>query len=312
MNKTERRERGPIESCVIEDISRLSKLDIRTLPTRTLPSGYIMCRPDHFCVQYEINQLMKGNTGQVNRSEAILQWMRLRDILRDRCRVTEIPAEEKYPDMVFAANGALTFAQGGKRYAIMVCMKDWQRKGEWRHYGIHLSRFRYELLYLSENVCFEGEGDARFDPERKLLWAGYGFRSSRRSHPVVSALLKMPVVPLRLVDRRFYHLDTCFLPFLADGRRGVMYYPDAFDAASLAMIRQAFSAEDRIEVSEEEASHYACNAPVIGSYVVMPEGAPMAAGALKERGFEVNTTPMSEFLKAGGGAKCLVLEDYWT
>jgi N-dimethylarginine dimethylaminohydrolase len=35
------------------------------------------------------------------------------------------------------------------------------------------------------------------------------------------------VLPLELVNPRFYHLDTCFCP-LAPGE--ALYYPDAFDA----------------------------------------------------------------------------------
>ena len=52
----------------------------------------------------------------------------------------------------------------------------------------------------------------------------------------------------------------------------------------------------------------ACNAIVVGKDVVLNEGCPDTRSKLEELGFGVFETPMSEFIKAGGGAKCLVLK----
>ena len=65
--------------------------------------------------------------------------------------------------------------------------------------------------------------------------------------------------------------------------------------------------EKRIAISEADAVNFACNAVNIDLVVVMNK----ASVELKERlvaaGFEVIETPLTEFLKAGGAAKCLTL-----
>ena len=61
---------------------------------------------------------------------------------------------------------------------------------------------------------------------------------------------------LHLVDPRFYHLDLCFAPL---GGGHLLYFPEAFDAASLAKIEAAYGVDKRIAVSELEATQFACN-----------------------------------------------------
>ena len=65
--------------------------------------------------------------------------------------------------------------------------------------------------------------------------------------------------------------------------------------------------DDLIEVPEEEARSFACNAVVVGRHVVTNVGCPRLHRALKKAGFEPHETPLSEFVKSGGSAKCLTL-----
>ena len=46
---------------------------------------------------------------------------------------------------------------------------------------------------------------------------------------------------------------------------------------------------------------------VAGDQVVLNSGCDALAAALSERGYTVHETDLSEFLKSGGSAKCLVL-----
>ena len=84
------------------------------------------------------------------------------------------------------------------------------------------------------NSTFEGEGDALFQPGAPLLWAGYGVRTSLFAYRFLSDILDIGIVPLRLVDERFYHLDMCFCP-LPGGR--VFYYPDSMTRIPLGPTR---------------------------------------------------------------------------
>ena len=65
-------------------------------------------------------------------------------------------------------------------------------------------------------MYFEGAGDALFCGD--TLFAGYRIRSDIGGHQQLGDLLGCRVIPLELVDPRFYHLDTCFCPLAA--RRG--------------------------------------------------------------------------------------------
>ena len=135
-------------------------------------------------------------------------------------------------------------------------------------------------------------------------FAGYGVRSSLASHRDLSELLNVEVVSLRLVDERFYHLDTCFVP-LPEGR--IMYFPAAFDDRSRAVIEKHARPENRIEVGDRDALNFACNAVRLGKSLITNAASDELRTALDKWGYVVRTTPMDEFMKAGGAAKCLSL-----
>jgi lysine-ketoglutarate reductase/saccharopine dehydrogenase-like protein (TIGR00300 family) len=157
---------------------------------------------------------------------------------------------------------------------------------------------------LPQDLPFEGAGDALFDREGRWLWAGYGFRSELDSHPYLAKWLDVEVLSLRLMDDRFYHLDTCFCP-LSNGY--LLYYPPAFDAYSNRLIEMRVPAEKRIAISEPDAVNFACNAVNIDRVVVLNKASTDLKQRLGQAGFTVLETPLTEFLKAGGAAKCLTL-----
>jgi N-dimethylarginine dimethylaminohydrolase len=68
---------------------------------------------------------------------------------------------------------------------------------------------------------------------------------------------------------------------------------------------------DRIEhlitVSAEEAVTFSCNAVVVGRTVIMNEETPKLTRALRDAGYTVRPLRLTEFIKAGGSAKCLTL-----
>ncbi|HEX5445218.1 MAG TPA: amidinotransferase, partial [Pirellulales bacterium] len=127
-------------------------------------------------------------------------------------------------------------------------------------------------------------------------------RSDARGHQQIGERLGCRVIPLELVDPYYYHLDTCFCP-LAPGR--AIYYPPAFDDYGLRALRE--SVEELIPVCDDEARRFACNAVVVGRTVVTNAGCPELHAQLRAGGFEPRETPLDEFVKAGGSAKCLTL-----
>ncbi|NER06237.1 MAG: TIGR00300 family protein, partial [Okeania sp. SIO3C4] len=105
-------------------------------------------------------------------------------------------------------------------------------------------------------------------------------------------------------DERFSHLDTCFCP-LTGGY--LLYYPPAFDSYSNRLIEMRVPREKRITVAEADAVNFACNAVNINQTIIMNKVSESLKSLLTEVGFNIIETPLSEFLKAGGAAKCLTL-----
>ncbi len=137
---------------------------------------------------------------------------------------------------------------------------------------------------------------------RRDAVCGYRIRSDVRSHEYLAEKLDCLAISLDLVNDRFYHVDTCFCP-LPDGR--AFYFPGAFDDYGRRAIQQHVA--EYLEVQEDEAAHFACNAVVLGKDIVLPEGCPNLYRGLEGWGYRTHPLPMSEFIKAGGACKCLVL-----
>ncbi|MGH7137890.1 MAG: dimethylarginine dimethylaminohydrolase family protein, partial [Pirellulales bacterium] len=134
------------------------------------------------------------------------------------------------------------------------------------------------------------------------LFAGYRIRSDARGHQQIGEMLGCRVIPLELVDPYYYHLDTCFCP-LAPGK--AIYYPAAFDEYGAKVFKHEVA--ELIEAREDESRRFACNAVVVGRSVVTNTGCPRLHEELRRHGFEPYETPLDEFVKAGGSAKCLTL-----
>jgi lysine-ketoglutarate reductase/saccharopine dehydrogenase-like protein (TIGR00300 family) len=266
----------------------------------TDPVRILMCAPHHYDVDYVINPWMEGNIHRSSRDQAEAQWDQLYQILKTYATVDLVEPQPGWPDMVFTANAGLVL----DNTVVLSRFLHPERQGEEPHFLQWFKEQGYTVHTLPKSLPFEGAGDALIDRDGYWLWAGYGFRSELDSHPYLAQWLDVEVLSLRLVDRRFYHLDTCFCP-LTDGY--LLYYPAAFDTYSNHLIERRVPAEKRILVEEVDAVNFACNAVNIDRVVVMNNTSDRLKQSLADCGFTAVETPLSEFLKAGGAAKCLTL-----
>ena len=272
------------------------KLDQTSAP---LPPGsprILMCRPEYYGIYYEINPWMSTER-QADHACAVEQWEQLVELLQGAGATIELlPPVEGLPDMVFTANAALIY----RERAILSRFRHAQRQGEEPHNAKWFEAHGFTVERLPEDYYFEGAGDALFCGE--TLLAGYRIRSDARSHHWLADQLNCRVIPLELVDPYYYHLDTCFCP-LAPGIAA--WYPAAFDEYGRRAVRE--SVAQLIEVTPAEARSFACNAVVVGRTVVTNSNCPQLHHELSRYGFHPVATPLSEFVKAGGSAKCLTL-----
>jgi lysine-ketoglutarate reductase/saccharopine dehydrogenase-like protein (TIGR00300 family) len=261
---------------------------------------YLMCPPDFFQVDYVINPWMEGNIDRANGVLAAEQWHRLHVILAGQGVVELITPLEGSPDMVFTANAGLVLGD----QAVLSRFLHRERQAEEPHFRDWFQHHGFRVHELPKDLPFEGAGDALFDRVNPLLWAGYGFRTELDSHSLIAKLLGVEVISLRLIDKRFYHLDTCLCPL----ERGyLLYYPPAFDARSNTQIERRIPIEKRLVLEEPDAVHFAANAVNIGETLVVHRASDGLKTRLSAAGFEVFESPLTEFIKSGGAARCLTL-----
>jgi len=256
----------------------------------------LLCPPDYYGIEYEINPWM-DRTHNAIPELARNQWGKLKETLETLgCQVELIPAQPRLPDMVFTANAGLVV---GRKF-IRSNFRFPERRGEEPWFEKWFAEHGYEGVRLSDSLFFEGEGDALFCGD--ILFCGYRFRSDVRSHQVLGEMLGRLAISVELVQDRYYHLDTCFCP-LRDG--GAIWFPHAFDEYGQKAIRH--HVQDLVDVSPEEAAHFACNAVVLSQDIVLSDRTPKLCGALAARGYRTHPLSMTEFIKAGGACKCLTL-----
>ena len=224
------------------------------------------------------------------------QWQRLHDTLIELGhRVHLIEPHPDLPDMVFAANGGIVI---GDRALV--------------------PRFRHPQR-APESECF-AEAFAALGI-RRICRRATSTRARATSESSVIACSPVPGCDPSRAARRppssssgprsrscwstrgFYHLDTALAVL---DERTVAYWPGAFDPAGREILEQLFP--DAVVADEDDAAALALNMVSDGSTVIMTPGRERLAAAIAERNFEVLRLPTDELLKAGGGAKCCVLE----
>jgi N-dimethylarginine dimethylaminohydrolase len=260
---------------------------------------YLMCPPEHFTVEYAINPWMDPEQ-PVDTELAVKQWEGLRETLVGLGHTVHVLAPRPgLPDMVFAANGGFTVdgvVYGARfkfpqRTAEAAVHRDFYAGGKWR--------------YVTPTQVNEGEGDFAYLPAAHggVVLAGYGFRTESSAHPEAQEALGRPVISLRLVDPRFYHLDVA-LASIDDAN--IVYYPGAFSPSSQRVLEQLFP--DAVIATEADAVAFGLNLVSDGRNVVLSAEATALASALRSAGYVPVPVDLGELKKGGGSVKCCAAE----
>ncbi len=256
----------------------------------------LMCRPEHFGIEYEINPWMNVAV-EVDHARAVEQWEALHRLYLERGETIELTESVAgLPDMVFTANAAVVW----RRRAVLSRFHHAERAGEESHWRATLERLRFDVLEISPHLSFEGAGDALFVGDH--LFQAWGFRTDLAAHAEVAGILDVESTSLQLVDPFFYHLDTCFCP-LDD--HTALVAPSAFAPASLELLRRRVPR--LVEVPGEVAAGFACNAMPMQDTVISSPAVTALRAELAAIGFDTSALPVDEFMKSGGGVRCLTL-----
>ena len=286
----------------------------------------LMCQPDFFRVQEVINVWMSV-ARQPRLSRARRQWQNL--FCSYHALGVELWCIEPEPglqDMCFTANAG--WCNWGKMilsqfYSHRIARA---RQGEIAQYARWFTKFHNKFTDIEPipfpvaDMGFEGQGDVITIGEKKtqaIILIGYGQgRTDRDAAHVLAELHGLSVrqiIPLRLIDPRFYHLDTAclFVP-----PRMFVYYPPAFSARDRRTI--AALPVDHVAVSEKDALRFVCNGVFVKHClktnmqhpeitVLMNRPSAALRSEIESRGYGVCSVPMDEFRKGGGSLRCLTL-----
>jgi N-dimethylarginine dimethylaminohydrolase len=266
----------------------------------TAMKTFLMCEPRYFEVSYVINPWMAANIGRVNKSLASKQWKHLYDTLSQKASIKLVEPVAGLPDMVFTANAGLV---NSSQEVIISTFRHAERQGESQYFKKFFVDACYQVKQLASNIIFEGAGDALFDADGEL-WFGSGPRSDVTAITEIARVLDVNINSLKLIDPRWYHLDTAFCP-LADGF--VIAYKNAFSAEGAVQIQNRLG-DKLIWVSDEDANNFACNAICIDHEVILYRASSELKATLKRYNFTITEIDVSEFMKSGGSCKCLTLE----
>ena len=257
---------------------------------------FLMCPPEHYGVLYEINPWMNREVA-VDLDRARGQWGDLVATLTEAGAGVELmEPQPDLPDLVFTANAGTV----NRNRFLPSRFRHPQRQAEVDHDVAWFEAHGYDVAWLPEGVGHEGAGDAL--PFRGVFLSGYRSRSDAAAHGPLSTLLGAPVRPIELVDPRLYHLDLTFCPL--DDRRA-MIAPHAWDSYGRKVVEALVPEPLFLEV--EEMLGFCANSVVVGSTVVMAQCPTRVGKVLESWGFDVAIVDVSEFLKAGGGCRCLTL-----
>jgi N-dimethylarginine dimethylaminohydrolase len=294
--------------------------------------------PKHFSVKGGANPHTRTRLGLrriVDRTRAISQWKRLRDVLRDLgVRILVVPPSRRQPGLVYPANaGFLTEVDAEKpiaekRFYLANLLPS--RAGEKPHYQRALEAAGVPTFELDPRLRMEGEADffpacdryilthGRIERQRFVPAVGwppwkrvYGFRTDRRAvHDLAPIVHPRPVIQIELLLEAHYHGDTAICAF-GPGRRELLVYPEGIPPSSWDLLREVFAGH-LIELEEDDAARYAANSFTLTqggeSFLVMPDGlSDHLLGQIRERGVTPICVDVSEFLKKGGGSvKCMI------
>lgn len=298
-----------IQPKVYKDSIPFSITDIQD---RTEPTRVLMCSPDYFDIVDVKNVHMQGNIGQTNKVLVNDEWMQLKTVYDDLKtkgaldEVSVIPGAEGCEDMVFCANQTFPWKMAdGKEVVVMSRMRHASRQREVPYFEKFFAAKGFTPLHFKDAEMFEGMGDVIPHTKKRLLYGGYGHRTTAAAYDELAIMLDTPIVALELVNPKFYHLDTCFVPLSADS---VMLCKEAFTETGLGMIKQLF--KKIYYIPEEEAEKYfSLNAHAFESHgvktAILQKGSTVTVDALKQEGFDVVEIETAEFMKSGGSVFCM-------
>jgi dimethylargininase len=203
--------------------------------------------------------------------------------------LTVMEADEHHPDSVFIEDAAVVT----KEFAVVARPGAPSRRGETGAVAQKLGELFDDTARIKPPALLDG-GD--------VLQCGFTFfvgLSERTNRAGASQFAD-------LVGRYGYTTLLVSVENMLHLKSGVSCLgEDTLLIAGDLMDEPLFANFQKIQVPDEEK--YAANSLYMNGQVLIPEGYPVTAKMLKDRGYRVNPLPVSEYRKLDGGLSCLSL-----
>lgn len=217
------------------------------------------------------------------------------------------------PDIVFVANGGFSLWGLPEKILILPQMKFKQRKDELPYLKeICIDQGLIGVEFPSKEP-FEGQAEAKWFHNGRLLVCGYGHRSTKESFVVLDKLLKeiygrykrvvpkLLVLPLESAD--YYHLDVAMLEFNDDS---CIIHKRAFSPASIRKLEAALNGKVHVI---DTADSFCLNAVVQGKNLLTHLLTEDVKTFLESKtGLKTLQNDTSIFEKSGGSVRCMIMD----
>ena len=263
-------------------------------------------RPDTFLIEKSLNTFTSVSS-PVNVPKAVAQHAAL---CREVNAHVAIPPRTKLPDVVFTANAGLYLPRLPQHTVLLSNMKHLSRAKETPFVQKYLHDLGIKTILFPKKEVFEGQGEAKWFYEGKLLVVGYGFRSTAATIPLLQRVLdkvyhKHNVIPPKVVGMemalaKFYHLDIAMA---------------CTDSTSCVAHTYAFKHPSKLEKWVnvrwmDTKDPFALNMIVLKDRVVTHKLRYAKEKRLLEKviGKPIVEIDVSEFEKSGGSVRCMILD----
>lgn len=265
---------------------------------------FLVCPPRYFDTHFLFNPWMTYRE-RVNKHRAWRQW---RDLVRaleqaGACVATIDPAPESGA-MVFTADCCLVL---NKETAILLSNDGPRGDLEPSIFRPWFLRNGFRTESLPADARLDGGNIVRLH-DGSIAVGLKPFASGRGEAYLAKRLRlgrsKVPLRPLGLIDKRFLHLDMVLGNV---GNKAYLLYEQGLTLGKDALRGTPIREREVIQLEQSDAEAFAANLVTVGDVVITGKVSASLRKQISSLGFWVEELALTEFYKAGGGAKCLTL-----
>ncbi len=204
---------------------------------------------------------------------------------------------------VFTADGALVYDDD----KALILRNDGARGvAEPRLFADWLQEHGFQTEALPPKYHLDGGNILRI--ERGSYLVGIKPGSPHEGERYLAKMLRLvsgaSVEPIHLVDEKYLHLDMVVGRL---GDKGYLVFESGVYGGRDEVQRSALAEREIIPIGEEDARSFACNAITVNDTLITGQLTPETKRRIQGLDLQVEELPLTEFYKAGGGAKCLTL-----